>query len=207
MPRFTLMSARRAVNEVKVCRKCGGRTEGAACKPCHAAYMNAWYRRGDNAEKARGWARRYRSPHPTPRSDGSKRTCKQCGTALNRRYRQVCDKCKVAGRERRKAEWRALNPERHRLYFRVYAHKRRVRVATAEGNHTAIDVRRQYVVQGGRCFWCDAVVGNRYHVDHLIPIARGGGNGPENIVISCGTCNHKKGAHLPLEWAGARRAS
>jgi 5-methylcytosine-specific restriction endonuclease McrA len=32
-------------------------------------------------------------------------------------------------------------------------------------------------------------------------LSRGGGNGPENLVISCATCNVRKNDRLPHEMA------
>ena len=39
--------------------------------------------------------------------------------------------------------------------------------------------------------------------DHILPVSRGGGNGWENVVTSCSTCNNRKGGRLPSE-AGLR---
>lgn len=43
--------------------------------------------------------------------------------------------------------------------------------------------------------------------DHLIPVARGGSDGIENVVLACQDCNAAKGAMTPeqfIEWATAR---
>lgn len=32
-----------------------------------------------------------------------------------------------------------------------------------------------------------------YHVDHDVPLTRGGSNGPENLCLSCSACNMRKG--------------
>jgi hypothetical protein len=37
------------------------------------------------------------------------------------------------------------------------------------------------------------------HVDHIVPISRGGTNDPENLVASCSSCNHRKGNRTPEE--------
>lgn len=42
----------------------------------------------------------------------------------------------------------------------------------------------------------------RYHVDHVHPIAKGGSNGRENIVLACRKCNLSKRDRLPIEFAG-----
>lgn len=48
----------------------------------------------------------------------------------------------------------------------------------------------------GHCFWCDRSL-EKYHVDHVTPLAKGGTNYPNNIVCSCPRCNLKKSDKLP----------
>lgn len=73
------------------------------------------------------------------------------------------------------------------------------------GKHTPQDVQKQYVNQKGKCYYCKKKVGKVYHVDHVIPLIRGGSNGPENIVIACPTCNLRKNDKMPHEWAEGGR--
>ena len=42
----------------------------------------------------------------------------------------------------------------------------------------------------GRCIRCGAEEDLQF--DHVIPVARGGGNAPENIQVLCGPCNRAK---------------
>lgn len=46
----------------------------------------------------------------------------------------------------------------------------------------------------GRCVRCGAE--DDLQFDHVIPVARGGGNAPENIQVLCGRCNRAKGDHI-----------
>lgn len=114
---------------------------------------------------------------------------------------------------RRSREWYYANIVRARKAKRSYytTHKeahihsvrlRKIRMKGAGGTHTTEDIRRQYDSQKGRCWWCGKKVGKKYHVDHNIPLARGGTNDPRNIVISCPKCNMSKGKKLPQEWIG-----
>jgi len=111
-----------------------------------------------------------------------------------RRYRMAHPE-KVAEAKRK---WRAEHPERRAATRR----NRRARECGNGGTHTAADVRAQYERQKGRCYWCGQKLGRNYHVDHVIPIALGGSNGPENLVIACAKCNASKGAKHPMEFAG-----
>lgn len=105
----------------------------------------------------------------------------------------------VANRERmnkQAKEWRQANPE----LCRVFSYRKRAWKQNAQGTHTADDIRRQHKSQRGRCYYCQCKVGDKYHVDHVVPLSRGGSNGPENLVIACPKCNMEKQAKLPHEW-------
>lgn len=71
-----------------------------------------------------------------------------------------------------------------------------------EGWHTFADVELQYRSQKGKCWHCGKDLNYMYHVDHLIPIAKGGTNWPNNIVCSCAKCNFEKHARYCWEWNG-----
>lgn len=92
--------------------------------------------------------------------------------------------------------WRKANRETARTYLR----NRRARIKSVGGVHTKEDVLRLIEGQKGHCWWCSKKIPKgKHHVDHRIPIARGGSNGPENLVISCAPCNLKKNMKMPWE--------
>lgn len=66
--------------------------------------------------------------------------------------------------------------------------------------YTTNDVLAQHERQHGKCHWCNVKVGDDYHVDHIIPVSRGGSNSKDNIVISCPHCNLSRNDKLPHEW-------
>ncbi|WP_371930116.1 HNH endonuclease [Bradyrhizobium sp. CCGUVB1N3] len=57
-------------------------------------------------------------------------------------------------------------------------------------------------MQDGHCFYCAAdLSATAWTVDHLIPLIRGGSDGPENIVVACPSCNFRKADRTPEEFA------
>lgn len=69
---------------------------------------------------------------------------------------------------------------------------RKARMKGALGRHTAADIRRIRAEQNDQCAYCEADLGGKGHVDHVIPLALGGTNWPENIVLACVSCNTRK---------------
>lgn len=67
-------------------------------------------------------------------------------------------------------------------------------------HHTAADVRALAVDQHGLCAYCGQPMG-LYHVDHVVPLIRGGGNDAANLALACPSCNISKKDKGLLEWA------
>ena len=105
-------------------------------------------------------------------------------------------RCAICNRQR-KAEWAARNPEKAAAAARERVARRNARL---RGVHTPEDIAKQIRAQSGLCYWCGTSLKRGYEVDHLVPVARGGSNGPENIVIACRECNLAKGSKLPEEF-------
>ena len=84
---------------------------------------------------------------------------------------------------------------------RVVKHRRRSRDREAEGKFAAADILRIGDLQKWKCHWCSKPTKKHYHVDHLIPLAKGGANRPSNLVIACPQCNLRKNATDPVEYA------
>jgi hypothetical protein len=52
-----------------------------------------------------------------------------------------------------------------------------------------------------RCDYCGRRVTSRTgHVDHKLPVCRGGTDDPANLVTACGPCNQRKGSRTALEF-------
>lgn len=170
----------------------------------------------NNYEKERERAARYRREH----GDAVRETSRRYYWKTKEQRREHRRKQQAEYRERnrdelkrRQAEWRERNREQLReTYYRDYHDNpdrarvgkavRRARELAVGGSFSAQDVRDMYSGQRGRCWWCGKPVGRAYHVDHRIPLARGGSNAPDNLCISCPKCNRVKGAKMPWEFNG-----
>lgn len=194
---------------------------GRDCKICMKARAEAWYRANRektivrsaawaaaNPEKRRAIGRRFYHACPEKSREWGRAHTEEV-RAIKKAYRAAnADKLRAIRRA-----WIAANPEKHRArkvayrkahvdQFRAYTRCRRARKRNAKGVHTAADVAAQFTAQRGRCYWCGKKVGKKYDVDHVIPLSRGGSNGPDNIVIACPHCNRTKHNQMPEVFAG-----
>ena len=98
------------------------------------------------------------------------------------------------------------NPVWWRAKRRADSANRRAAKRQAQGRFTAQDVEQQFTAQKGKCWWCtnplETEGKNRFHVDHRIPLAKGGTNAPENICCACPLCNLSKFSKMPWEFNG-----
>lgn len=65
-------------------------------------------------------------------------------------------------------------------------------------------IRLALLAKDPHCFWCGTTLTvESSTLDHLVPKARGGSNGRQNLVLACGPCNQDK-AHESWEVPYAR---
>lgn len=131
------------------------------------------------------------------------RVCAQCGDTLPQNPDFFWRRKSKDGWDRTCKECRAAE-RRQRL---SYVHGRRVLKAGGIHNLTQADLDAQWQRQDGRCHWCGVALDTnkemRIHLDHLIPISKGGHNIPANVVYACEICNRTKHAKMPDEFAQA----
>lgn len=99
----------------------------------------------------------------------------------------------------RKRKYYAENRERYRAYVR----NRRATLRNAEGTHTKDDILNILNAQKWLCAnpYCKADLRHAVrHVDHIVALAKGGRNSPENLQCLCGACNRSKHTKDFDEW-------
>ena len=94
--------------------------------------------------------------------------------------------------------WREENPEKRATISNSYKARRR---AQAGGSDATAEIHEWANNQDKVCYWCAADCEKSYHMDHYYPLSRGGKHTVENLVIACPTCNHRKHAKDPKEFA------
>lgn len=186
------------------------------CKDCKKEYAKS--------DERRAYNRAYYLSHPEMKERQAEKARTPEGRARNIAYKSVYEKTPEARekkklRDKRKREkpgytekqtkrinrWR--NTPEGQVSSKASAHARRARKKGSDTRYTAADIELQIKAQTDkrgrlRCWWCGKEIkpGEQQHIDHRIPLNRGGSNGPENIVISHGFCNMSKHDKTPGEF-------
>lgn len=98
----------------------------------------------------------------------------------------------------RSARWRAENPELRKAVSQSYKARRRTQ---EDGGISSKDLKEWKLKQKKVCYWCGCGCAKGYHVDHYVPLSKGGKHEADNLVISCADCNLRKNAKDPYEFA------
>ena len=97
----------------------------------------------------------------------------------------------------RSVQWAIENPDRMQA-------RRRERRARKRGNPGSVGVQVQdWLRLVNRHSHCCAYCGSYaavLHMDHVIPLAKGGRHAIGNVLPACPTCNHSKGATFLFQW-------
>jgi 5-methylcytosine-specific restriction endonuclease McrA len=143
-------------------------------------------------KKNTGYKVSYRSAHPkeTKASAGKWRAL---NAESNREYN---------------AAWRAANPDYFSKYRFDNPERRRIYQVNRDareknnGGKLSLDISSRLLsLQRGKCSVCRASLKKYgYHLDHIIPLCRGGKNEDGNIQATCPKCNTKKGKKDPIKF-------
>lgn len=173
--------------------------KGGACTECCKLIRAKWVE--NNKEKSLEIWREYRLRHIEKFREKDRETHKrtyqhrreQCLIKARQRYANNKDKYAQAARK-----WVSENREKASSYQR----NRRAKKAMAGGVNTASDIQRLLTLQRSKCATCRCTIKpGTFHIDHIVAIANGGTNWPQNLQLLCKTCNLKKGAMHPIDWA------
>ena len=129
----------------------------------------------NNREKSREIKQRWKDNNPEKVKEMSKNYCLS----------------HVEERSQKNKQWRLDNPEKHRLK----EHRRRARIRQ-NGVFLVSDKEIKNLLSKP-CFYCGE---KSMHIDHIVPLSRGGNHSIGNIVQACAHCNLSKNAKFITEW-------
>ena len=180
--------------------KSGARNE---CKVCEYAYYKQWRKenkeykkqkdrewRENNRERYLATSEAYRKANPYKMKEwhaANKDKEKVWEEENKEKRRAVSRKWRKANREYF-AKWKRDNIEK----VRDATVRRRARLKDA----FVADVSRQEIFErdGGKCHICKGFVDPKdWHLEHLVPISKGGTHEPNNVSVSHPKCNQMKG--------------
>lgn len=102
----------------------------------------------------------------------------------------------------RSRAWRLANPDRYRELQRNWRKANREKRKARKVRKRETTKAELFKAQNGRCAYCRAPLSKVVvHVDHIMPLSRGGPNQRANLQLTCEPCNRSKSAHHPVEFA------
>lgn len=118
---------------------------------------------------------------------------KEHALAYHRKYRQEHKEAIQKSIKKGVEKWRQNNPELNRERNRLYRAKRRALTK----NRIVLEEIHNW--DSRVCGICDVLVEGEYHLDHIIPLKRGGEHIASNLQVAHPSCNRSKFTSLPGE--------
>jgi len=199
----------------------------ATCRQCLSAANAAKAKRyrERHPERAKEIAARYLAAHPEKRAETRAKNYgknadyykeksrlryyadKEAAALVNKawrkknaeqvRARQAAYKQANKGKVREMyAKWEAANKEARLTINR----NRRARQRGAAGKLSRDIKQRLFVLQKGLCACCRQPLGEKYHLDHIVPLALGGSNEDSNMQLLRAFCNLSKKDKHPIDY-------
>lgn len=191
-------------DSIKQCSKCGepkAATEfyrrDRQCKDCKKAYIRQW--EAANKERVAESKRRWIERNPDYKAAYYRENAEYVKAKRRSRYQENREAISQQRRDsydedarklavERQRSWRKANPEK----FRAQVANRDARRKGASGDTDSETIQQMYDDQGGLCAYCEAPLFGNFHIEHMVPLSRGGSNHWDNIAVSCPWCNWSK---------------
>jgi 5-methylcytosine-specific restriction endonuclease McrA len=171
-------------------------TANKACISCLNAANRVWTKK--NPEKARAKHNRWANANPEKKKESQRKSAARCKDKISARLRKRYAEDPSYYKARASA-WQKANPKKQAAIMRT----RRAKVAGTGGRHSTKDIESLLKMQKGRCAnpSCKKdIKRGGYHIDHIIPVSKGGSNSARNLQLLCPVCNHRKHAKHPIDF-------
>lgn len=161
----------------------------------HAAYMSQYYK--NNPEYREKCKEKSKKVYHHQKNVGIKYILSDEQKALKKERDKIYkEKNKEALKIKKKQYYQSDDGK-----IKQRAAKQRQR-ARKNGHKTSIqDIRALVNNAKDICYWCKNKLNGIYHIDHYVPLAKGGTNEISNLVVSCPKCNLEKNAKDPFIFA------
>jgi 5-methylcytosine-specific restriction endonuclease McrA len=177
--------------EIRVCVRCGVE------KPLDSFYRtNAWRMRVcADCKKAERSQRHERAMQERPEHERQVRRewkAKNPQRVAESRKRELQNRSREVSRDRER-RWRRENPDKARAHSRRTQATRRARLSDACVE--AVDPQIVWERDEGICGICGKPADrDDWHLDHIVPLSKGGEHSYANTQVSHSLCNQQKGA-------------
>ncbi len=135
------------------------------------------------------WLAVYWKAHPQPWKDS------RLSDADQYRLRYRTDEAFAARERARSTRARFMKPERAAMWKN---HGDRWWRATHSADGSVDAQLMKALQQETHCAYCLQPLAGDMHIDHVMPLARGGAHSADNLVAACARCNRAKAARAPL---------
>jgi len=109
-------------------------------------------------------------------------------------------------------QYREINKEKMISQRKQYHQTKKGKASKVNSEHKRRAVKKQGDVTTPQllelqqtakiCYWCNTSLKNKVvHIDHYVPLSKGGEHTLSNLVISCAKCNLSKSSKDPIEFA------
>lgn len=102
------------------------------------------------------------------------------------------------------SRWKFLTDPEYRLYHRQKSKQRKAQMRNSVALQvSAKQIRARFAQFDHRCAYCGAI-GEDLHIEHVVPISKGGPHALGNIIPACRSCNFSKFDNDVEEWYRAQ---